>query len=299
MERKIQHSQNFLHSTKLVSRLVESSLIHSGDLVIEIGPGKGIITKALANRKCRVVAIEIDEVLSSKLIEKFREYDDITIIQKDFMNFSLPKEKYKVFANIPFNMTAEIIQRLIGVSNTADEIYLVMQYEATLKYAGMPYYSESLRSLMYKPYYEVSIEYEFSPSDFLPPPKAKIVLSHFHKKEKPDIPYEKYTTYCDFLNYIFSANGRTFKEKTKSLFTYEQQKRLHRSSGIAFDAVISEITYVQWIDMFNCFINYVSAEKQALIKGSKKNMDRSRSKLKKVHRNRKAIKTHNESEKKK
>ena len=149
MERKVQHSQNFLHSSKLVNRLVENSLVDSGDLVIEIGPGKGIITKALANRNCRVIAIEIDESLATKLVEKFRENDNIKIIQKDFMSFNLPKERYNVFANIPFNMTAEIIQKLVSASNTADEIYLVMQYEATLKYAGMPYYSESLRSLMY------------------------------------------------------------------------------------------------------------------------------------------------------
>lgn len=298
MERKVQHSQNFLHSSKLVNRLVENSLVDSGDLVIEIGPGKGIITKALANRNCRVIAIEIDESLATKLVEKFRENDNIKIIQKDFMSFNLPKERYNVFANIPFNMTAEIIQKLVSASNTADEIYLVMQYEATLKYAGMPYYSESLRSLMYKPYYEVSIEYEFSPSDFFPIPKAKIVLAHFHKKEKPDIQNEKYAVYCDFLNYIFTVKGRTFKEKTRLLFTYEQQKRLHRASGIPFDAAISEITYAQWIDMFNCFLNYVSPEKQLIIKGAKKTMERSRSKLKKVHRNRKAIK-YNESEKKK
>lgn len=286
MERKLSHSQNFLHSQKLIGKLLHSSNITPDDTVVEIGPGKGAITKGLATLGCSIIGIEIDESLYQKLKVKFVSSANVTIIKADFMNYNLPSEEYKVFANIPFNMTAEIIQKLMTAPNRASEIYLIMQYEATLKYAGYPYYTESLRSLMYKPYYEVTIEYEFSLADFSPQPNAKIVLAHFHKKDKSDILFEERVDYSDFLNFVYTAPGRTFKEKTKAIFTYEQQKRLHKATGIEYDAIISEITYPQWLEMFNCYQKYVSAEKKSVVKGKTKSTDRARSKLKKIHRNR-------------
>ncbi len=286
MERQISHSQNFLHSFTLVDKLVANSSISSNDIVVEIGPGKGIITKALATRAKSVTAVEFDSTLAKKLKENFSSEKKVKIIEMDFMKFILPDENYKIFSNIPFNMTAEILQKVLSPPQKAIDMYIIMQYEACLKYAGKPYYAESFRSLLYKPFYEVTVEYEFASTDFSPVPKARIVLARFHKKDESDIKLESYQIYSDLLSYLFSAKGRTFKEKTKDIFTYPQQKHLKQSSGISMDSIITEWTYQQWLAIFDCYMNFVSADKKQKVESSYSKLTKTQSKLNKVHKNR-------------
>lgn len=82
--------------------------------------------------------------------------------QGDFLQYELPEGKeYKVFANIPFNITAEIIHKITEKNRAPQDAYLVIQKEAAWKYIGYPYYKESLRSLLLKPYFEFRILHSF------------------------------------------------------------------------------------------------------------------------------------------
>src|SRR6185369_5283806 len=107
--RKRQHNkeflaQNFLRSSKLVHRLVEKSSIGPQDTVVEIGPGHGIITAELARVAKRVIAIEKDRRLAERLRNRFQERPNVEIVESDFLEFPLPNYKYKIFANIPYNV---------------------------------------------------------------------------------------------------------------------------------------------------------------------------------------------------
>lgn len=293
VERNIHHSQNFLHDIDLVRSLVNTSGISSSDTVIEIGPGKGIITSALAKKECNVIAVELDKHLADELSKLFINKKNVVICNMDFLQYKLPSERYKVFANIPFNMTAEILQKLLEASILAEDIFLIMQLEAIQKYAGQPYGSETLRSLMYKPLYSVMIEHEFQPTDFIPTPKADIGLAHFKKKDNPDVQTEDLGLYYDFLNYVFSAPGTTIKEKTKKIFSYEQQKRIGKLYGVKTDSLLSNITYEQWLEMFKTFVNYVSPEKKKIVVGETDRRDAERNNLKKIHRHRRTRESKN------
>lgn len=290
---KITDSQNFLQDSELVERLVSNSTITQNDQVIEIGPGKGIITKALAHIGCHVTAIELDEKLAKELDVLFAGNDNVEIVNLDFLKYDLPKTDYKVFANIPFNLTADIIQKLLASERTADDIYLIMQYEAIQKYSGAPYGQETLRSLINKPLYSVEITHEFSPSDFKPQPNANIALAWFHKKEIPDIECNDMQMFHDLINYIFSMPGSSFKEKTKKIFTYEQQKRICKINSFQMSATVSELSYRQWLNIFNSFKQFVSAEKKLIVNGEERRRDAERKLLDKVHRHRQQQKRKN------
>ena len=226
---RIEHSQNFLHSKRLVSELLSKSNITSEDTVIEIGPGKGIITEELSKKCGQVIGIEYDKELAHLLQESFANKSNVKIIEQDFLKYKLPNNGvYKICANIPFNLTADIMKKVLEFENPPTDIYFIMQYEAFLKYAGKPYYCESLRSLLYKPWFTAELIHEFQPSDFHPVPNARICFVHFQKKYTPDI--TEGTDYKNFLSYVFSASGNSFKEKTKKLFSYEQQKRISNKS---------------------------------------------------------------------
>lgn len=139
----IKFSQNFLHSNSLVKNLIALSKISKQDNILEIGPGKGIITQNLSKASKSVTAIELDEKLAEELKTKFKG-SNVKIVKGDFLDYKVQSYEYKVFSNIPFNITANIINKLLGSKNQPTQLFLIMQYEAFLKYAGLPYYKESL-----------------------------------------------------------------------------------------------------------------------------------------------------------
>ena len=98
-------SQNFIRDPRLVAALIERSSLGPDDLVYEIGPGKGIITAQLARCCKRVIAIEKDPALALMLQKKFGHQPNLTIYNADFLRQPLPHQPYKVFSNIPFNIT--------------------------------------------------------------------------------------------------------------------------------------------------------------------------------------------------
>jgi 23S rRNA (adenine-N6)-dimethyltransferase len=283
----IKDSQNFLHNKKLVEELINKSKINKNDLVLEIGAGKGILTTSLIKVCKKVVAIEFDSVLANKLKEEFKN-SNVEVVEMDFLNYNLPNENYKVFSNIPFNITASIINKLLDSKNPPTQTFLIMQYEAFLKYAGAPFYKDSFKSLQYKPFFNTNIVHTFSKFDFKPAPNAKIVLAHFLFKEISDIKFEYRDVWRDFLSFIFLENGFTFQEKTRKIFSYKQQKIISNESGITDNLSISNWTYEFWLKIFQLYnSNMVSDDKKSLVSNSYKRMLKHEAGLEKLHRNRK------------
>jgi len=281
----IGHSQNFLHNKELVASLMAKTNISSNDTIIEIGPGKGIITEELANKCNRLIAVEYDRTLAQRLKDRFAGNSRIQIVEHDFLKYDMPVSgEYKICANIPFNLTADIMKKVLECDNRPDEIYFIMQYEAFLKYAGQPFYADSLRSLLYKPFFLAELLHEFQPTDFHPVPKSRICFVRFHKKIPSDISDE--AQYRNFLAYVFSTSGNDFREKTKKIFSHEQQKRLCKQLNINMASRLADITYEGWLYIFNVFLRFVPADKKGLIINAERDLKNSQSKIQKIHRNR-------------
>ena len=280
----IKNSQNFITNSSLIRQLIKLSNLNATDSVIEIGAGRGSITKELAKLCKKVIAIELDARLAQSLKAAFKA-SNVEIIQQNFLTFKLPQAGFKVFSNIPFNITTQILTRLLFES-PAEDIYLVLQHEAFLKYAGAPFYAECLKSLLIKPFYECALLHEFKVADFSPAPNVRAVFAHFHKRAgmEQDLNRAKWQ---DFIAHIFTQSGKTFKQKTRALFSYKQQKLLARQMQTELSALLSSLTYANFQAMFEFFCSSrVSAEKQNKITGAYACMQNAQSKLTKIHRNR-------------
>src|SRR5574344_325456 len=265
----IEHSQNYLHSKQLVATLLSKSNICNDDIVIEIGPGKGIITNELAKKSKKVIAIEFDAKLAKTLSERYKESKKVQIIEMDFL-------KYKISVKEPYKVCAD--------DNPPEDIYFIMQYEAFLRYSGQPFYNESLRSLLYKPWFSAELIYELKPSDFYPVPNARLCFAHFQRTTCADV--EDAIDYRNFLSYIFLASGNTFNDEPKTLFTYEQQKRICKFLKIKLESTLTEISYDGWLYLYDVFLKFVSNEKKAIILNAEQAMKNNQNKIQKKHRNR-------------
>lgn len=239
-------SQNFLTSSKTIDRILRISDITKDDDILEIGAGKGHITRALI-KKCKfVTAVELDKTLYSKLHERFSDDTNIKLINNDFLNMRLPKNQYKVFSNIPFSITTDIIRKLTQSDNPPVDTWLVMEKGAAKRFNGKPY--DTLQSLLLKPFYDLKIKYYFTKEDFHPSPSVDTVLLHISKKSEADINFTQRDYYYDFIT-------RSYKYGLESLLTKRQITTALRNMSLPAIPQSGEILYIQWLCLFRCYLN--------------------------------------------
>jgi 23S rRNA (adenine-N6)-dimethyltransferase len=257
-------AQNFLRSSRLVRSLLDMSSIESGDIVYEIGPGRGIITAELAQIARKVIAVEKDPGLVQHLCKRFQDACNIEIIENDFLRHRIPERKYKVFANIPYNLTADIVRKILYVPPVPSEAYLIMQKEAAEKFSGSP--GETMFSILAKPLFDIQIIRALRRTDFEPVPSVDSVLLHIQKRPSSLIRPEDISLYQRFVRYGFGAWKNSLKLIFKPIFTYKQWKRVSKDLNFPLNAVPSKLTFEQWLGLFDCFKQRIPGSKQANIK---------------------------------
>lgn len=287
-ERKsIIYSQNFLKSPELVANLLDESSISPSDIVYEIGPGKGVITEQLAQRCKRVIVIEKDLELYSRLREQFAQNLKIEIYEGDFLEYRLPQREYKVFSNIPFIITADIIRKLIEAKRPPKDSYLIVQKEAAEKFIGIPYTDkETQAALLIKPWFDSSIVHHFRRNDFIPAPSVDTVLLRILRREEPLVEGKNAQTYRDFIVYGFSQWKPTLREALKDIFTHKQLFRLAKDLGFKKSATPTELNFDQWLGLFKYFLVGVPENKKRVITGSEGKLRKQQARLEKIHRTR-------------
>jgi 23S rRNA (adenine-N6)-dimethyltransferase len=282
---KLSHSQNFLRDPKLVEKLVQNSSLEN-DVVIEIGPGKGIITSVLAKHCKRVLAVEADRNLYAELKGKFASFSNVEIYQQDFLEFSLPKYEYKVFSNIPFNITADIVRKLFDSENSPTDSYLIMQKEASEKYGGFK--SETLFSILHKPWFAFNKVYEFQKNDFYPRPAVDTVLLRIEKLERPLVENRNAEAFRDFVAFGFSSMKVNLKKGYTNVFGHVQFLRLATDHGFNASAKPTDLTFKQWLGIFDYFSKNVESFRQAKTRGAYAKLVIQQKSLQKIHRTRTA-----------
>ncbi len=257
-------SQNFIKYPSLVTELLDTSDINSNDLVLEIGPGKGIITKELAKKAKNVIAVEKDAVLSSELFKDLKDVSNLKIVTQDILNFNLPSTPYKVFSNIPFSITSEILAKFLKSINLPEAMYFIMQREAAEKFIGYP--AETQSSILVKPWYDIEILGNIDRTNFTLKPQVIISFIQFLKKETPFIKIEDKQDYRDFVIYGFNQWQPTILESFQKIFSYNQLKIFKKTLKIG-DIKPSEATFDMWLGLYKFYKKFVSEEKKNLIRG--------------------------------
>lgn len=284
-DRKLSHSQNFLKSPDFVESLIEKTDINSDDLIIEIGPGKGIITRQLLKHASRVFAVELDDKLASDLRNVFNDNSKVSVIHADFLRWQLPKEPYKVFSNIPFNMTADIVKKLVEDKYSPEVAYLIMQDKAAERFMGEPLVKDSQTSILLKPWFEMEIIERINRREFIPVPNVDAVLFMFRKMAIPQIDLQFEQLFRDFVIHGYNQWKPTILESFGKVFSLKQRNILSRELGIE-STKPSDLKIGHWLKLFDTFVKYVPQDKKELVMGAEQRLKKQQSKLQKLHRTR-------------
>ncbi len=244
-------SQNFLTGSSVIHRLLRKTDITKSDTVLEIGAGKGHITAALLEKSSRVIAVEIDPKLTEYLKKKFEKAENLTLVQGDFLKTPLPNTPYKVFANIPFSHTTEIVRKLTSTQNPPVEAWLTMEKGAAKRFCGKP--GESLNSLLLKPFFDLEVVWHFCREDFHPAPRVDTVLLHIAKKPVPDLPLSVRPQYTEFLTRSIQCGII----KPQGIFTQKQIKTALKLAGLPPIEPSGDILYIQWLCLFRSYMDFI------------------------------------------
>ena len=191
--------QNFITDRSIIERIVEGAGVGENDLVIEIGPGIGVLTAEAAEAAARVIAVEIDSKLIPILSETLAEYDNIKVINQDILktdvNKIIEEDKaagnftgaVRIIGNLPYYITTPIIMGLLESGVKADSITVMMQKEVADRIKASPG-SKTYGAISAAVQYYCIVEQIASvPKEvFVPRPKVDSAVLNLHiRKEKP------------------------------------------------------------------------------------------------------------------
>ncbi len=224
--------QNFIRDMSVIERIVDGAGIEPDDMVIEIGPGLGVLTSALASRAAFVTAVEIDGRLIPVLEETLKDYGNVRVINRDILKTDIGQlveesrseglfsGKVHIVGNLPYYITTPIIMKLLEDNVPADSITVMMQKEVADRIRSAPgsrTYGAISAAVQY--YCRVSKITDVPKEAFVPRPKVESTVLRLEplKDEKPQVKDENMYLRCvkagfaqrrkTLLNSLSSAGG--------------------------------------------------------------------------------------------
>jgi len=202
--------QNFLINPKVIERIIDVAEIKRDDIILEVGPGLGALTEDIANKCQKVIAVEIDKKLVESLTKRLSDYTNIEIIKGSILdgisNLNLEAKKYKVIANLPFNITGRVLRILLASKNKPELIVVVVQEEVAQRIISQPP-SMSLLSLAIQFYSQVNAVFNINKSNFWPQPRVDSTILKI-KPNKSKIKREIENKFFQLIKAGFSSKRK-------------------------------------------------------------------------------------------
>lgn len=171
--------QNFLKSKVALVKMIEAGEIGSNDTILEVGPGKGVLTERLLEKARRVIAVEKDHRLIELLQEKFSteiSNKKLVLLNEDILDFrpekfELSYGNYKIIANIPYYITGQFLRKFLETDNQPERIIVMVQKEIAQRIIANDK-KESLLSISVRAYGQPKMVMKVDKENFSPAPKV-------------------------------------------------------------------------------------------------------------------------------
>lgn len=237
MKRLHTHAQHFLSGPRLVAELIGHSNIHKDDVVYDLGAGSGVIASVLAGRCRAVVAVEIEPRALAALRKNTASFDNVTIMATDILAVTPPTEPYKIFANIPFHLSAQIVRKYTESDFPPQAMYLIVQKQFAQKLVPSPHHFTAQLGAQLGARFTAQVRRPLKRTDFTPPPAVDTVLLELKLRDEPLVPRAQLVGYRDFV-------ARCFAEQK----FFATTKRVE--AGISPELRPSEFSLEQWRALF-------------------------------------------------
>lgn len=265
MKTKKQFGQHWLRNERVLDRIVQAANILPSDRILEIGPGTGILTRRLLTAASAVVAVEIDRDLCTLLVKKLGNVDNFLLLQNDFLTLDLasslhdfPKFQHpnKVVANIPYNITGPILDRLLGsITHPApqplESIVLLVQREVADRLSAQPS-TKAYGALSVRVQYLADCELicPVPARDFSPPPKVDSAVVRLTPRKLELAPINP-KVFDNLVRLGFATRRKMLRNNLQSAIDRDDLMQLLIDLNINPETRAEDLSLTQWIQLAN------------------------------------------------
>ena len=229
--------QNFLINDEVVENIVDKAEITKEDLVIEIGPGLGTLTKELLEKAGKVIAIELDKRMIEILTDRFKLYSNFELINEDVLKVDLNKiiqenlskglKRAKIVANLPYYITTPIIMKLLEENLDIESITVMIQKEVADRLVEIPGGKNS-GAITYSVYYYAEAEevLKVMPNSFIPEPSvdSKVIKLKIRKEKAVKVKNEELM--FKIIKYAFMQRRKTLVNALEKSNIFSSKKEI-------------------------------------------------------------------------
>ena len=204
--------QHFLNDENIARKIVESLSLSNYSNVLEIGPGTGVLTKYLIEKKINLKLVEIDSD-SVNFLKSNLQIDPLIILENDFLKLQLDDvftDKFAIIGNFPYNISTQIIFKALEYKNLIPELIGMFQKEVAERICekkGSKKYG--ILSVLTQAYYDTEYLFSVPPSVFTPPPKVVSAVIKLVRKKQTEINYNE--------KLFFKVVKQSFQQRRKTL----------------------------------------------------------------------------------
>ncbi len=221
--------QHFLRDRFLARRIIDSLQIQSGDHVLEIGPGEGVLTEFLVKSSAeRIIAVEIDFRLASILKGKFRQQSQFELIEGDFLkidfnSFLMGQKKLRVVGNLPYSITSPILFNLLDHRASVQDAIVTVQKEVGIRITSPPgSKAYGIPSVLFQLFCQIKALFTIPGSAFYPKPKVDSIVLHITFLPQPRYRIEDEAFFRQLVKVVFGQRRKMLRNSLKGLVKDEK-----------------------------------------------------------------------------
>jgi 16S rRNA (adenine1518-N6/adenine1519-N6)-dimethyltransferase len=261
--------QHFLIDEAVLERILSAAELSCGDIVVEIGPGLGVLTEGLAKRGANVIAVELDSKLVTLLKKRLAAFPDVKIIHADILkvtsrqllqnNLSTSElaRGYKVIANLPYYITSPVLRHFLEAQPRPSEMLVMVQKEVGEAIAAIPG-KMSLLSVKTQFYSKPAIISYVPAASFYPPPKVDSVILRLDVYSQPPLIKSGVSDVAGFFDIVMHGFSSPRKQLRNSLahsleMPPNQVASLLEKAGIKGKRRAETLSLEEWRELWKIF----------------------------------------------
>ena len=251
--------QNFLLDDRFLSRLLDEIVLRPEHRVLEIGPGAGVMTALLAERAEKVLAVELDERLAPVLSDVLAPHENAKVEYCDFLRCDVDAltartlgEQYRVVANLPYYITADILTKLVGAKNPPASIAIMVQKEAAQRLMSEPGSKQwCALAATVRAYGRAEVVEEVPPERFDPAPHVVSCFLKIDAWDAPIVTPKDEALYRRVVQAAFAMRRKTLANNLKTSFgvSQEQTQAVLSAAGLSDKVRGEALTLAQLSDV--------------------------------------------------
>ncbi|MGW5381120.1 23S ribosomal RNA methyltransferase Erm [Nocardia sp. NPDC003963] len=241
-------SQNFLTDPRIARRIVRASGIGRDDLVLEIGPGDGMLTRHLLPAAARVVAYEKDPHYARRLAVRYSGDRRIQVRNQDFRTVTAPREPFAVVANIPFAVSTDILRWCLAAPRLTSAT-LLTQYEFARKHSG-DYGRWTKLTVTHWPESVFALGARIDRREFFPVPRVDGAILQIIRRPAPLLPAGERARYRHTVELGFSGLGGSLAASLRRAHSARRVNSACAAAGIANDVPVGLVPPDAWLVLY-------------------------------------------------